>query len=307
MYFRPDFFEDEIRDNFCIEKLMKCAWAVQMEILEDIQLLCKKNDIQYFADGGTLLGAVRHGGYIPWDDDIDIAMLRPDYDKFVKVIQNEWKNKYDLWIPGIRHGYDMTFTKVYNSNQISFDVEYLKKNHGFPYITGIDIFPIDAVPCDMGEREAFKQLYLVVINACMKYKTEQEEIEQCLDDIEQLCNYKINRNEEIISQLCLLADIVSRSYAGVDGTELMMMPYCTNNLILKREWYETTEWKPFENMLLPVPGGYEEVLTAWYGDYRKPIRGTATHDYPFYKKEMEILEKKMVKDMYGIEIPEQGR
>ncbi len=60
-----------------------------MDVLEDVQKLCRANNIQYFADGGTLLGTIRHQGYIPRDDDIDIAMLRPDYDRFLEIIKRE--------------------------------------------------------------------------------------------------------------------------------------------------------------------------------------------------------------------------
>ena len=68
---------------------MKRAWAAQLEVLEEIDKVCKKHNIRWFADCGTLLGAVRHRGYIPWDDDMDICMLRPDYIKFNQVAEQE--------------------------------------------------------------------------------------------------------------------------------------------------------------------------------------------------------------------------
>lgn len=304
MKFQADFFKEEVREGFYIEPMMKCAWAVEMDILEDMQNVCKENNIRYFADGGTLLGAIRHRGYVPWDDDIDIAMLRPDYDRFLDIIKNKWMEKYELNIPGVTEKYDMTFTKIYNTKEISFQTEHLKKFHGFPYVTGVDIFPLDIVPDDENERNAFIQLYLIVINAASKMKDNPKEINECLPDIENLCKCKIDRNGDIGKQLCQLAELISKSYKGTNNSKMTMMSYVNCKIYLKREWYEETEWKTFETMLLPVPKHYHEVLTAWYGDYMTPVQGTATHDYPFYKKQMEKLEEKMVKQLYGVEVSE---
>lgn len=302
MQFSWDFFKGETREGFYIEPMMKCAWAVQMDILEDIQKLCKDNGIRYFADGGTLLGAVRHQGYIPWDDDIDIAMLRPDYDRFIDIIKREWKEKYDLLIPGVTNGYSMTFTKIYNTAEVSFKQEHLLKFHGFPYVTGIDIFPLDTIPNEKNEKDAIIQLYLIVINVACKIKKNFEEFSKFLPDIEELCKCKIDRSGDIEKQLCQLAEMISKSYKETNNSELTMFSYSERNIILKKEWYEDTDWKMFETMLLPVPKHYHEVLTAWYGDYMIPVQGGATHDYPFYKKQMKKVEEIWAKEIYGIDI-----
>ena len=76
--FAEKFFEGETIDGFYIEPMMKKAWAAQLEVLAQFTEFCKEKGIHYFADFGTLLGAVRHKGFIPWDDDIDISMLRED-------------------------------------------------------------------------------------------------------------------------------------------------------------------------------------------------------------------------------------
>lgn len=302
MKFQAEFFKEEVREGFYIEPMMKCAWAVQMDILEDIQKVCRENSIQYFADGGTLLGAVRHQGYIPWDDDIDIAMLRPDYDRFLEIIKKVWKDKYTLKIPGETEHYNMSFTKVNNADHVSFDAEDLYKFHGFPYITGIDIFPLDIIPDDDNERNTLLDLYLILINASEidKLGDSPDEIEENLQSIEEMCRCKIDRNGDIQKQLCRIAELICKLYQGTDNSDLTMLCYCNRNVILKKEWYEEIEWKKFETMVLPVPKHYHEVLTAWYGDYLTPVQGVAAHDYPFYKKQMEIVEQKLAQQVYGI-------
>ena len=84
-----NFFKREVRCGFEIDEMMKRAWAAQMEVLTVIDKICKKNGLRYFADAGTLLGAVRHQGFIPWDDDIDISMLRKDYNELIQIMPQE--------------------------------------------------------------------------------------------------------------------------------------------------------------------------------------------------------------------------
>ena len=77
----------EYREGFYVEPMMKCAWAAQIKLAELIDEMCRAEGIRYFADWGTLLGAVRHKGFIPWDDDMDLCMLRKDYNHFLKVAE----------------------------------------------------------------------------------------------------------------------------------------------------------------------------------------------------------------------------
>ena len=88
------FFEEEERNGYVITKKRKEIWAVEIDMLLKFIYVCEKHNLKYFADSGTLLGAARHNGFIPWDDDIDVAMLRKDYDKFCKIAINEFKYPY---------------------------------------------------------------------------------------------------------------------------------------------------------------------------------------------------------------------
>ena len=82
MDFTVDFYRDEVRCGFYIPTAVKQAWAANLTVLSEIDRICEKYGIRYFADWGSILGAVRHGGYVPWDDDLDICMLRDDYTRF---------------------------------------------------------------------------------------------------------------------------------------------------------------------------------------------------------------------------------
>ena len=97
MQFEREFFYDEVRDGFYIPGMMKRLWGAELTILSEVDRICKKHEIPYYADGGTLLGAVRDGQFIPWDDDIDIMMLREDYNRFVQVVQQELPEEMSLY------------------------------------------------------------------------------------------------------------------------------------------------------------------------------------------------------------------
>lgn len=83
----PSFLEEETRHGFFIAPMVKRCWAAQMEILAGIDAICRKYGIRWFSHYGTMLGAVRHGGYVPWDDDMDICMLREDFERFQKAVK----------------------------------------------------------------------------------------------------------------------------------------------------------------------------------------------------------------------------
>ena len=81
MNFDNNFFDNEVRNGFFVCSLMKRAWAAQIDVLAYFDKICQENGLKYYADFGTLLGAVRHKGFIPWDDDIDVSMFREDIEK----------------------------------------------------------------------------------------------------------------------------------------------------------------------------------------------------------------------------------
>ena len=97
--FDQDFFLGETRNDFYIEPMMKCAWAAELEVLEVVRKICKKYNLRYFAAYGALIGAVRHKGFIPWDDDIDIMMPREDYMRFSSVAPAELTGEYHIYTP----------------------------------------------------------------------------------------------------------------------------------------------------------------------------------------------------------------
>ena len=152
MQFPDSWFEDEVREGFFIAGMMKRAWAAQLQVLSDVAEVCKRHQITYYADFGTLLGAVRHRGFIPWDDDLDICMKREDYDRFLAAV-DELPEGYFVRNIHTDETYTELFTRVINSREINFEAEFLEKFHGCPYGMGIDVFVLDDLAPD-AEKEA---------------------------------------------------------------------------------------------------------------------------------------------------------
>ncbi len=119
---------------------------VQLEILKDADALCRKHGLNYFVSGGTAIGAIRHQGFIPWDDDIDICFPRADYEKFMQFAEQEMADKYDLLTPLNTAGYTLMFGRMSKKGTV-FVADTDKQCTYKPGIF-IDLFPYDKVPID---------------------------------------------------------------------------------------------------------------------------------------------------------------
>ena len=209
------FFKGEIRNSFYVEKLMKKVWAAQLEVLNDVDVLCKKHNIQYFADYGTLLGAVRHKGFIPWDDDMDISMKREDYTKFCEIAQKELAGTYEIVNIHTDPTWNQLLGRIINSREISFDDERLEKFHNCPFAVGLDIFPLDYVAPTKEEDELQCNMISIVgsfADVVRRADTSQEEKVQVKKEIENLCGVKFNDTEPLSAQLLKLTERLAMMY-----------------------------------------------------------------------------------------------
>lgn len=145
--------QGEEREGFYVQPLMKRRWAVELDILREIDAICRRHQIRYFGWYGTLLGAVRHRGFIPWDDDIDLAMMREDYERFRYIFPKEAPNGWEMRIN------QPIMTTIANTGVIRIDQDFLNEYHGCPLITGVDIFGVDAIPLKEADETIWVNLF----------------------------------------------------------------------------------------------------------------------------------------------------
>ena len=299
LVFDASFFEREERNGFVIEPMMKNAWAANLYVLNVIDKICAENDIQYFADFGTMLGAVRHHGYIPWDDDIDICMLRKDYLRFCEAIK-QYRDEVALLNIYTTDDWGEHADKVINIAAFTIKRSEIKEYYGFPFTAGVDIFIIDYVPRDKElEKEQVETLRLISMiyhmreerkkqDPCSKEFAVSTKSEQMLiQKIKEITHIDFSQENPSDRELLILSDEVSGLYGEEDADYLTQMAFLGQGLdfYIPKDVYASSVRLPFENTTIPVPVGYEMLLRKKYGDdYMTPINVGAGHDYPFYNK-----------------------
>ncbi len=146
------------------------VWATELELLTYIHSFCEENGLHYYMAWGTVLGAVRHKGFIPWDDDLDIAIMREDYDKLISL-SDKIDSRYTLACSQHTPGYQYSFAKLEHNGTRIEEFNYPKGRHGGIYI---DIFPLDGVPSDRTEQKKLvwrNVFWKIKSNALHGYRT----------------------------------------------------------------------------------------------------------------------------------------
>ena len=228
-----------------------------LEITDEIDRICKKNDIKYFVAGGTMLGAVRHGGFIPWDDDIDLWMTRKNFNKFKKAIKKDLDSKYFREDYFTNINCPLSIMKIEKKN--TRYVEGVFKGIDIGHCIYVDIFPLDNVWIP-----AYKLQTAILIKL------------QSVRDFKLRSNGKDNASKlkRIIYGACplhfcrALTEITIRFFNIFPTRRLNQLShrgrYCPKFL---RKEVEDLITIGFEGREYPIPREYDKMLREYYGDY----------------------------------------
>jgi LPS biosynthesis protein len=274
MYFEDKFFEAEERCGYHISEKMKKVWAVELKLLDYFDQLCREHNLRYYIAYGTLLGAVRHQGFIPWDDDIDVVMFRDDYEK-LKVIAGEvveypyfFQNSYTdtmIW----------AFAKLRDSRTTA--IEFPDFPSEFHQGIFIDIFPLDDVPDNTSMKpiigEMQREIWMSIV--------EPERLKGLIDRGQQLAldaDILLELLRMPIRERMKMFEDFSASRFGASSRVNFLTDDFVGYPNMLREWYADTVYLPFENMAVPAPAAYESLLSCLYGDYMTPAQIPNMHE-----------------------------
>ncbi|MBR5969134.1 MAG: LicD family protein [Lachnospiraceae bacterium] len=292
--FPPSFFEDEVREGFFVSGLMKRFWAGQLAVLSEVAKVCRRHDIPWFLDSGTLLGAVRHRGYIPWDDDLDIVMLRHDLNRFLSVAEQELPPDFHVARIETLPSFDNMHLRVTNDAKINWDMENLTRFFDCPFHVGIDLFALDGLYADETKEKERKERRFKVHNLChyMIRNGKDSAPEELLREIEEENRITLPRDEGLYLALRLLQKRIYSECPSEDAERLELFFNIDSHYEAEKAWFDDVTYLPFEHLTLPVPAGFHNYLCAIYGEYRIPLRdGGAAHNYPAYRDQETLLAK----------------
>ena len=299
----PSFLDEEVRCDYLVTREMKEVWAVELDLLCEFDRICKKHNITYFADGGTILGAIRHGGFIPWDDDIDIAMMRSEYDKLCAVA-DEFKSPYffqtQFTDPGSLRGHAQLRNSL-TTGALTYETQNCWHNQGI----FIDIFPIDNVTEDKNafEKQRNKidklkrqsRFWAISVASYDLSKGIKRAGKVCLNT---LLN-KIHIKERIVNSKYRQFENLCCMYNHEDTTKCSLLCHQAkwDRLIRDRKDYSECVERDFEFVKLPLPIGYENVLRNLYGDYHVISKGTSSHGGVIFNTRVPYTT--FLKEKYG--------
>lgn len=260
---------------------------IQLEILDNVSSFCKKNKINYWLDCGTLLGAVRHSGYIPWDDDIDIGMLRKDYDKFLKLY-NASNSRYQLHAVENDKHYYFAFGKVLDTNTILYEPD----ESGVKISVYIDVFVYDNAPDD---DEKVKKMY------DKRDFYDKFRIAQLYPDAfdhestrKRIMRFFINLYLKFLPKNYYTKKVIKNSKRYMNKETKRVGNFTSfSKIVCDKHIFDSFVKLEFEGKKYSAPVGYKKWLTSFYGDYMKlppKEKRVSNHTFKAYYKEIKNEE-----------------
>ena len=296
-----EFLKAETRDGFYVSAKIKELWSVELDLAQELLRVCKKNNLKIFADCGTLLGAVRHKGFIPWDDDMDFSMLRADYEKLCRIAPEEFKFPYYLQYSNTGKGFINGHAKLRNSKTTGIVKDEMGRNLLYNQGIFIDIFPLDNVSdnrffcsLQMHLAQIFRILMLIFAFFSSRY---YESSNPFLKYPKKVFHLIVNKPFEWFQEASYKMMLrISLKCAGKITKYVSGLTFADGLRKLLKNNYENETFVEFEFLKIPIMQNFESILTSWYGDWRIPHKGGAAHGELLFDTDLPYQEYKNRKD-----------
>ncbi|NMA48498.1 MAG: LicD family protein [Tissierellia bacterium] len=250
---------------------LRKAQLVQLEILIEFDRICKINNLSYQLFAGTLLGAIRHKGFIPWDDDIDVAMVRSDYEKLLDICKNDLKTDYFLQNYSTDPNFFRQFSRMRKDNTKYIQKGYkdIDMHHGI----FIDIFPLDNVkPNSIVENIRCKILLILSRLNTIRNKgvsPKSNIFKRVIGILIKSSNILIHKSvhDKIETKIMKIFNDKDTGYLNhlTNGTTKVRFE---RFLMKEEDFHDIIDWE-FESLKFPIPKNYDNHLKNMYGDYMK--------------------------------------
>ena len=252
----------------------------EFDILKTVTEICDQFGITYFLVCGSTLGAVKYGGFIPWDDDVDIGMYREDYEKFCEKAITLLPSYYFLQTYRTDSQFPVMFAKVRDTRTtfIEKSISHLDINHG----VYIDIFPLDGYPVCNKEAvslERMKKIYRLQLACVYKFNERQSWKSKCLFRAERLLGFHKKTNKTVEKYERLISQ-----YPIADSDLICNHGNWQGKLEYAPKWhYGEGTWATFEGLKVRIPENYDAYLTQKYGDWRADLPKEQQQGHHYYE------------------------
>lgn len=281
---QEDFFNEEVRSGFTVTPAMKKVWACELALLEEFARVCDKNALRYWVDSGTLLGAIRHKGFIPWDDDIDVVMFREDYDRLLSIARSEFRKPYVFQTAYTEKHYVRGHAQLRDSRTTAIiPVELFKDfNQGI----FIDIFVLDYVPDDEKEEKA-QEWRAHRLRDKLEFRANplryfMNDRKRFLKSIRYKLKYFTKRS---FNKLYGRYEDLFRQNSASKCSRVASLAWLYSSVRRDKHYYDETVFVDFEHLKVPVPKEYDKLLTVQYGDYMTPVKIPTYHGMIIFDSE----------------------
>ena len=279
---------EEVREGHLVTADMKKVWAVELDLLEKFLSYCKEHNLKCWVHAGTLLGAVRHKGYIPWDDDIDLMMLREDYDRMCKIGNEGLEKPYFLQTAYSDVDYHRGHAQFRRSDTTGIRPpdSYEKFNQGI----FIDIFPLDAVPDDRKLVHDYCRIFrrtmrLLKAKNCSLLASGR--LSLLFRKIR--AKYCVWKNGWV--GIYAKSEEYMRELGKMPHSKVAELTFIGDKIVWDKSIFDETVYLPFEHLMVPAPKEYDAFLKKKYGaNYMTPVKAPTVHGFVVFDTERSYVE-----------------